>query len=171
MLYYVFVYYILYDIILYWYYIYQTGAKVIGEVEAFLSDDGQRSLRYCVWWCDIILYCIYWIFLIQLFTFSLVIENEYDLNIFLCYVNCYELLITFHSCVYTAHICFIYLNLYTIYFIYTHTQNKSRYAPFYGNSGFYYLLSSPRTKHFAWSIMTAFDSVQVLNIFIFCIFQ
>ena len=36
-------------------------------------------------------------------------------------------------------------------------QRSLRYSPFYANSGFYYLLSSPRTEHFAYSVMTAFD--------------
>lgn len=40
-------------------------------------------------------------------------------------------------------------------------QRSLRYAPFYGNSGFYYLLGTERSEQFAWSIMTAFDAVQV----------
>ena len=42
-------------------------------------------------------------------------------------------------------------------------QRSLRYAPFYGNSGFYYLLGNERSEYFAWSIMKAFDAVQVLG--------
>jgi hypothetical protein len=42
-------------------------------------------------------------------------------------------------------------------------QRSQRYAPYYANSGFYYLVASPRSEHFAWSIMTAFDAVQRLG--------
>ena len=38
-------------------------------------------------------------------------------------------------------------------------QRSLRYTPFYGNSGFYYLLHSPRTLHFAWSVVTSFDQI------------
>ena len=40
-------------------------------------------------------------------------------------------------------------------------QRGLRYSPFYANSGFYYLLHSPRTVFFAWSIMAAFDLLHV----------
>ena len=40
-------------------------------------------------------------------------------------------------------------------------QRTHRYTPYYANSGFYYLLSNQRTINFAWSIMQAFDTVQV----------
>eukprot|EP00607_Mallomonas_marina_P001457 CAMPEP_0182426178 /NCGR_PEP_ID=MMETSP1167-20130531/12661_1 /TAXON_ID=2988 /ORGANISM="Mallomonas Sp, Strain CCMP3275" /LENGTH=407 /DNA_ID=CAMNT_0024607427 /DNA_START=372 /DNA_END=1592 /DNA_ORIENTATION=+ len=39
-------------------------------------------------------------------------------------------------------------------------QRSLRYSPFYANSGFYYLLNNKRTKHFAWSVMAAFDLLQ-----------
>ena len=39
-------------------------------------------------------------------------------------------------------------------------QRSLRYSPFYANSGFYYLLCNPRTAHFAWSVMAAFDLLQ-----------
>jgi len=39
-------------------------------------------------------------------------------------------------------------------------QRTLRYTPFYANSGFYYLLASARTEHFAWSVVTAFDILQ-----------
>jgi hypothetical protein len=42
-------------------------------------------------------------------------------------------------------------------------QRSLRYAPFYANSGFYYLVASPRSEYFTWTIMTAFDAVQVLG--------
>jgi len=42
-------------------------------------------------------------------------------------------------------------------------QRSLRYAPFYANSGFYYLRSNERSIYFTWSIMTAFDSVQLLG--------
>ena len=42
-------------------------------------------------------------------------------------------------------------------------QRSLRYSPFYANSGFYYLRSSPRTEYFAWSIMTIYDAVQALG--------
>ena len=42
-------------------------------------------------------------------------------------------------------------------------QRSLRYAPFYANSGFYYLKATPRSEYFSWSIMTAFDSVQRLG--------
>ena len=42
-------------------------------------------------------------------------------------------------------------------------QRSQRYTPVYGNSGFYYLVANPRTQYFAWSIMTAFDTVQLLG--------
>jgi len=42
-------------------------------------------------------------------------------------------------------------------------QRSLRYAPFYANSGFYYLKASERTVYFAWSIMISFDIVQVLG--------
>jgi hypothetical protein len=40
-------------------------------------------------------------------------------------------------------------------------QRSLRYAPFYANSGFFYLKSNPRMIHFAWSIMTAFDILHI----------
>jgi hypothetical protein len=42
-------------------------------------------------------------------------------------------------------------------------QRSKRYAPFYANSGFYFLLASERSVQFAWSIMRSFDAVQVLG--------
>lgn len=42
-------------------------------------------------------------------------------------------------------------------------QRALRYAPYYSNSGFYYLLANNRSEYFAWSIMTAFDTVQRLG--------
>jgi hypothetical protein len=42
-------------------------------------------------------------------------------------------------------------------------QRSLRYAPFYANSGFYYLKASEKSEYFTWSIMTAFDSVQRLG--------
>lgn len=42
-------------------------------------------------------------------------------------------------------------------------QRSMRYTPFYANSGFYYFLASERSEYFAWSIMIAFDAVQVLG--------
>ena len=38
-------------------------------------------------------------------------------------------------------------------------QRGLRYSPFFANSGFYYLLSNNKTTHFAWSILTAFDTL------------
>jgi hypothetical protein len=40
-------------------------------------------------------------------------------------------------------------------------QRSKRYSPYFFNSGFYFLKSTPRSIHFTWSIMTAFDVVQV----------
>ena len=40
-------------------------------------------------------------------------------------------------------------------------QRSHRYTPYYANSGFYYILSSPQAINFAWSVMAAFDTVQV----------
>lgn len=40
-------------------------------------------------------------------------------------------------------------------------QRSHRYTPFFANSGFYYLYSSPHSIALAWSIMTSFDIVQV----------
>eukprot|EP00605_Chrysophyceae_sp_TOSAG23-4_P001317 GSChrysophyteH1.ASY1.ANO1.1432.1 assembled CDS len=40
-------------------------------------------------------------------------------------------------------------------------QRSKRYSPYFFNSGFYYLKSTPRSEYFAWSIMTDFDAVQV----------
>ena len=40
-------------------------------------------------------------------------------------------------------------------------QRSKRYSPYFFNSGFYYMRSTPRSIHFTWSIMTAFDAVQV----------
>jgi hypothetical protein len=42
-------------------------------------------------------------------------------------------------------------------------QRSLRYAPFYANSGFYYLLASERSVHFTWEIMISFDFVQLLG--------
>lgn len=42
-------------------------------------------------------------------------------------------------------------------------QRSIRYAPLYANSGFYFLKASKATEYFAWSIITAFDSVQLLG--------
>jgi hypothetical protein len=42
-------------------------------------------------------------------------------------------------------------------------QRSLRYSPFFANSGFYYLVGGYRSAHLAWSIMTAFDAVQVLG--------
>lgn len=40
-------------------------------------------------------------------------------------------------------------------------QRSLRYAPFYANSGFYYLIASERSVYFTWSIMISFDLIQV----------
>ena len=40
-------------------------------------------------------------------------------------------------------------------------QRSLRYAPFYANSGFYYLLANERSVYFTWSIMISFDLIQV----------
>jgi len=40
-------------------------------------------------------------------------------------------------------------------------QRGLRYSPFYANSGFYYLAANDRTAYFAYTIMTAFDTLQV----------
>lgn len=40
-------------------------------------------------------------------------------------------------------------------------QRSLRYAPFYANSGFYYVHSNARTIQLSWSIMAAFDLLQV----------
>jgi hypothetical protein len=42
-------------------------------------------------------------------------------------------------------------------------QRSLRYSPFFANSGFYYLLATERSEWFAYSVMTAFDAVQVLG--------
>jgi hypothetical protein len=42
-------------------------------------------------------------------------------------------------------------------------QRSLRYAPFYANSGFYYLLANERSVHFAWEIMISFDFIQLLG--------
>lgn len=42
-------------------------------------------------------------------------------------------------------------------------QRSMRYTPFYANSGFYYFTASERSEYFAWSIMIAFDAIQVLG--------
>ena len=39
-------------------------------------------------------------------------------------------------------------------------RGSIRYSPFYANSGFYYLINSPRTLYFAYSVMTSFDLMQ-----------
>ena len=39
-------------------------------------------------------------------------------------------------------------------------QRSLRYAPFYANSGFYYLLANERSVYFTWSIMISFDLIQ-----------
>jgi len=39
-------------------------------------------------------------------------------------------------------------------------QRSLRYSPFFANSGFYYLLGTPKSAAFAWSIMITFDAVQ-----------
>jgi hypothetical protein len=38
-------------------------------------------------------------------------------------------------------------------------QRGLRYSPFFANSGFYYLLANSKTIHFAWTILTAFDTL------------
>jgi hypothetical protein len=38
-------------------------------------------------------------------------------------------------------------------------QRGLRYSPFYGNSGFYYIKYNPRTEFWAWSCITAFDTM------------
>lgn len=40
-------------------------------------------------------------------------------------------------------------------------QRSLRYAPFYANSGFYFLRANRNTLYFAWSIMTAFDLLHI----------
>ena len=45
---------------------------------------------------------------------------------------------------------------------FTDDGNRSkRYSPLFFNSGFYYLVASAAAEYFSWSIMTAFDAVQV----------
>jgi len=45
---------------------------------------------------------------------------------------------------------------------FTDDGNRSkRYSPLFFNSGFYYLVASAASEYFSWSIMTAFDAVQV----------
>ena len=38
-------------------------------------------------------------------------------------------------------------------------QRGLRYSPYYGNSGFYYIKWNPRTEYWAWSLLTAFDTM------------
>ena len=38
-------------------------------------------------------------------------------------------------------------------------QRGMRYAPYYGNSGFYYIKYNPRTEYWAWMMITAFDTM------------
>lgn len=40
-------------------------------------------------------------------------------------------------------------------------QRSMRFTPMYANSGFYYITASPRSAYFAWTVMTAFDILQV----------
>ncbi len=40
-------------------------------------------------------------------------------------------------------------------------QRGLRYAPFYANSGFYYLRANKRSEYFAWLTLAAFDSIKV----------
>jgi hypothetical protein len=42
-------------------------------------------------------------------------------------------------------------------------QRSKRYTPYFAKSGFYYLIASPRSEYFAWSIMVAMDAIQVLG--------
>lgn len=42
-------------------------------------------------------------------------------------------------------------------------QRSMRYTPYYGNSGFYYMMASEKSEYFTWSIMIAMDSIQVLG--------
>eukprot|EP01031_Cornospumella_fuschlensis_P023523 gene23523-28529_t len=42
-------------------------------------------------------------------------------------------------------------------------QRSKRYTPFFANSGFYYLKSSPESTYFTWSVMIAMDAIQVLG--------
>ena len=50
-------------------------------------------------------------------------------------------------------------------------QRSLRYSPFYANSGFYYLYNTRATRHFAWTVMMAFDVLQTTgshqNVFTF----
>lgn len=39
-------------------------------------------------------------------------------------------------------------------------RGSIRYSPFYANSGFYYLISNPKTIYFAYSVMSMFDIMQ-----------
>jgi hypothetical protein len=48
---------------------------------------------------------------------------------------------------------------YTAYFS-DDGQRSIRYTPFYANSGFFYLLSTPKNIYFSYSIVIAFDSLQ-----------
>ncbi len=38
-------------------------------------------------------------------------------------------------------------------------QRGLRYSPYYGNSGFYYIRWNERTEYWAWSLITAFDTM------------
>jgi hypothetical protein len=40
-------------------------------------------------------------------------------------------------------------------------QRSLRYAPFYANSGYYYLVANVRTEYFAWTILCAFDLLHI----------
>lgn len=42
-------------------------------------------------------------------------------------------------------------------------QRSLRYTPFFANSGFYYMISSPRSVYLSWAIMLSFDNVQLLG--------
>jgi hypothetical protein len=50
-------------------------------------------------------------------------------------------------------------------------QRSLRYTPFYANSGFYYIVSTPANVNFAYSVMVAFDILQATgshqNVFTF----
>eukprot|EP00606_Chrysophyceae_sp_TOSAG23-5_P000358 GSChrysophyteH2.ASY1.ANO1.956.1 assembled CDS len=49
-------------------------------------------------------------------------------------------------------------------------QRGLRYAPYYANSGFYYLKANARTENLAWLVMTSYDTIKVTgshqNVFI-----
>ena len=120
----------------------QTGSFV----DAFFSDDGQRSMRVR-FFCFYPFACLVYV----------VIEH-------IVILQRWVVVFSFRFVLFLFSFSFSHRNALSSifsFYLFIRLFSTSQYTPFYANSGFYYLVSNEKSTYFAWSIMAAMDAIQV----------